>query len=343
MAKRRLTGQQQTRINSIMALKQKRQNKRDQKADAKLSGEAGPAFKGMIIAHFGVTLEVEALDGPYKGQNQRCYKRANVPALVTGDQVIWHMCDDNEGVIVAVCERHSLLSRPDMRGQMRPVASNIDQIFIVAAPSPNTPLNLIDRYLVAAHGCNIEPVIVLNKQDLLTPDHPLIDGLIEYQRLGYRCITLSCQDEESVKQITALAVNKISIFVGQSAVGKSSLINALFSDVNVKTNEVSEATGKGKHTTTTARLYHGENGCDLIDSPGVREFGLWHIDEDTLIGAFGELNQAGLSCKFRDCKHKTEPGCAVTLALENGLISQRRFSSFNSIRESLNEVDMKNG
>ncbi|BCE00895.1 small ribosomal subunit biogenesis GTPase RsgA [Marinicellulosiphila megalodicopiae] len=341
MAKRRLTGQQQKRIDSIMALKQKRETKRNIKADEKLEGEAGPAYTGLIITHFGVTLDVEATDGPYKGQVYRCYKRANVPALITGDEVIWHMCADEEGVIVAVCDRRSLLSRPDVRGQMKPVASNIDQIFIIAAPSPNTPLNLIDRYLVAAYACNIKPIIVLNKQDLLTPDHPLIDGLKEYEKLGFQCLTLSSHDEKSIEQITELAQNKISIFVGQSAVGKSSLINALFEDVNAKTNEVSLATGKGKHTTTTARLYHGENGCDLIDSPGVREFGLWHVDEDTLIEAFSELSHAGFSCKFRDCKHKTEPGCAVTKALENGHISQRRFDSFTTIRNSLNEVEMR--
>jgi len=341
MAKRRLTGQQKKRIESIMALKKKRQMKRDQKADEKLSGESGPAYKGLIITHFGVTLEVEAIDGPYKGQTQRCYKRANVPALVTGDEVIWHMCDNDEGVIVALCDRHSLLSRPDSRGQMRPVASNIDQIFIIAAPSPNTPLNLIDRYLVAAYACNIKPIIVLNKQDLLTPDHPLIEGLKEYEQLGYQCLTLSSKNATSIEQITNLAKNKISIFVGQSAVGKSSLINALFDDVHVKTNDVSQATGKGQHTTTTARLYHGENNCHLIDSPGVREFGLWHIDEKTLINAFGELSQAGLSCKFRDCRHMSEPGCAVTQALSDGLISTRRFNSFNAIRNSLTEVDMK--
>lgn len=343
MAKRRLTDRQKIRISKIQADKARRVSQREKRAEDKLKDiEGGESQTGLVIAHYGVTVDIETLTGSQKGDIVRCYKRANLPALVTGDQVIWQMGKEGEGIIVACDERRSLLQRPDIRGNIKPVAANIDTMFIVVAVSPATPANLIDRYLVAADVSRIKPVILLNKLDLVTPDCELLKWIDEYEALGYQCMKISATGGDGLNPLLKETEDKISVFVGQSAVGKSSLVNALMPDTNIKTNIVSEATGKGKHTTTTAALYHFKTGGSLIDSPGIREFGLWHIDGEQLADSYPELCNLAGQCKFRDCKHLKEPGCAVLGALETGQISQRRFDSYHGILNSLDEVEVRN-
>ena len=340
MAKRKLTRQQQHRVNKIQQEKAKRASKREAKAEEALaSGDLGEETRGTVVCHFGVMTEIEATDG----QRFRCHKRANLPALVTGDEIVWRPGADNTGVVVAQQPRHSELMRPDTRGQLKPIAANVDQVIVVVSPSPETPLNLLDRYLVAVHAQQLKPVILLNKCDLLEPHHPFSQEVSFYRQLGYQVIEVSAKQESGLSGLTDAMANQCSVLVGQSGVGKSSLTNQLVPEANIRTTEVSLATGKGQHTTTTAELFHLPNGGTLIDSPGIREFGLWHIDEDQLLAGFLELAEQleQRPCKFRNCRHSQEPGCGLKLALADEAITQRRFDSYIAIRDSLSEVAMR--
>lgn len=338
MSKRKLTRQQKFRIDRVQQERLARAQKKDQKFEQKLeSGQLSEAKEGLIIAHFGATIDVEATNGNIT----RCHVRSNLPALVTGDKVIWHEDDQGSGVISAVTERQTILTRPDMRGNLRPVAANIDRIVIVVAPSPRTPVNLIDRYLVATAHDDIRPVILLNKVDLIDEAPGMAEEIEQYQQLGYECVIASAKDEQGFKTIQDLVATGNSVFVGQSGVGKSSIIQKLLPDEQIRVGEISAATGKGKHTTTTAKLYHIPSGGQLIDSPGIREFGLWHTSEEDLAKGFPDVMEHAHYCKFRDCSHSHEPGCAVKQAVDKGELLARRADSFIAIRDSVDEVTIR--
>ena len=336
MSKRKLSRQQAWRIEKIQEERAKRASKRDARAEDVLAiGELGPEREGLVTAHFGTQVEVESTPG----QRQRCHLRANLEGLVTGDRVVW--CEgDPTGVIVAQLERNSVLSRPDPYGKLKPVAANIDQIILVIAPLPQPHAQLIDRYMVAAETVDIEPVILLNKTDLLENNPQLqqeMDDLLAiYPTLGYR-ILHTCSLEGGLEELHTALSERVSVFVGQSGVGKSSLVNALLPDAELRIGALSESTQKGTHTTTTAQLFHLSCGGSLIDSPGIREFGLWHMSRDQIEQGFREFRPFLGHCKFRDCKHEQEPHCAILEAAERGDISQRRLNSYRYIVESLDE------
>lgn len=336
MSKRKLSRQQAWRIEKIQEERAKRASKRDARAeDALAIGELGPEREGLVTAHFGTQVEVESTPG----QRQRCHLRANLEGLVTGDRVVW--CEgDPTGVIVAQLERDSVLSRPDPYGKLKPVAANIDQIILVIAPLPQPHAQLIDRYLVAAETVDIEPVILLNKTDLLENNPELqqeMDELLAiYPTLGYR-ILRTCSLEGGLEELHTALSERISVFVGQSGVGKSSLVNALLPEAELRIGALSESTQKGTHTTTTAQLFHLNCGGSLIDSPGIREFGLWHMSREQVEHGFREFRPFLGHCKFRDCIHEQEPRCAILDAAERGEISQRRLGSYRYIVESLDE------
>ncbi len=334
MAKRNLTRRQSWRIQKIQEERTERARRRAERAEETLmGGDLGPEQQGRVIAHFGIQVDVEGDDGLVR----RCHMRANLPALVTGDQVIWRADNQQGGVIVAQLPRSSELCRPDQRGQLKPVAANVDQLIIVFAPLPTPYSNLIDRYLVAAEQAGLTPLLVLNKADLMQQGEysELRDWLADYARLGYRVMHLSAGSGEGLEQLRSALQDHISVFVGQSGVGKSSLINTLLPGVDLRVGELSEATGKGTHTTTTARLFHFPAGGELIDSPGIREFGLTHISHDDLLEGFIEFRPFLGLCRFRDCQHLHEPGCALLQALNEGKISATRMNSYRHILSSL--------
>ncbi|TLX55266.1 ribosome biogenesis GTPase RsgA [Stutzerimonas nosocomialis] len=342
MAKRHLSRRQSWRIEKIQEERAARAARRESKALEELEGgDLGPEQTGLVIAHFGVQVEVEAQDGELAGSVFRCHLRANLPALVTGDRVVWRAGNQGIGVIVAQLPRDTELCRPDSRGQLKPVAANVDLIVIVFAPLPEPHANLIDRYLIAAEHAGIQPLLLLNKADLVDAQNqaPLEALLGVYRTLGYPLLEVSARQGLGMDQLRERLNGQVSVFVGQSGVGKSSLVNTLLPGVDTRVGPLSELTGKGTHTTTTARLFHFPGGGELIDSPGIREFGLGHVSRDDVEAGFIEFRELLGHCRFRDCKHDREPGCALLKALEDGRIQPQRMASYRHILSTLPEPE----
>lgn len=338
MSKRKLNRRQVWRVEKIQQEKASRaQRKEEQITDQLSAGELGQETHGLIIAHFGTQVEVE--DG--QRTRYRCFLRANLGSLVTGDHVVFRPGPETNGVlsgvVETVLERNSELSRPNPYNEIKPVAANIDNILLVFAPEPEAHPNLIDRYLVAAENCDIEPILLLNKTDLINEKNRphFAHMLAAYEALGYRTMRLCSHDESSLGELKEFLNGRVSVFVGQSGVGKSSLISTLLPGEDLRIGALSENTRKGRHTTTTARLYHFPAGGDLIDSPGIREFGLWHMSPEEVMYGFRELRNIAGECRFRDCAHEKEPGCAIRKALDKGEISQSRFDSYRRILQTL--------
>ena len=282
-----------------------------------------------MIARYGK----QALIETRAGDRLLCHLRAHLESPVAGDDILW-LPTEETGVVDALVARRNVLQRPDPQGRLRPVAANIDLMLIVFAPEPAPQANLIDRYLVAAENMEVEATLVLNKADLLKPDDALMGLLDRYAALGYRTLTTH-HELPDASDLTALIGHDTLVLVGQSGVGKSSLIQRLLPDASIRVGELSEAADKGRHTTTTAELFHLPGGGRLIDSPGVRNFGLTHVAPETVFSGFREFSPFLGQCRFRDCQHKSEPGCALTAAVENGDISNERFESFQKIVTTL--------
>jgi ribosome biogenesis GTPase len=318
MAKKTLSQQQARRIQ------QKQQSALD---DSKAEQS------GVVISQYGQTLEIETASA----ERRRCKQRKNLGAIVPGDRIRFTGEHDDNSVIVAVEPRQSLLARPDNRGRQKAIAANLDRIFIITAIKPELNEGLVDRYLVAAESLGITPIIVLNKIDLADEGtlHSLQARMHVYERLGYTVIYTSAKREHGLDALLEALKSHASIMVGQSGVGKSSLVNALLPEVDAQVGEISDATGKGMHTTSASRLYHLPHGGDLIDSPGVREFGLWEVSPEELAKGFIEFQPYLGLCKFSDCQHESEPECAIQQAIDEGKITRQRFESYRRILESI--------
>lgn len=342
MSKNKLSKGQQRRVN---ANHQRRLTPRGEKAEPDDSLFAEPQ-EGRVISRFGMHADVEDSEGTVC----RCNLRRTLSSLVTGDRVVWRAPQQGQGkgIVEAVHERQSVLTRPDYYDGVKPIAANIDQIVIVSAILPELSLNIIDRYLVACETLNVAPLLVLNKTDLLDEEAmAFVDEQMEiYQRIGYSVLKVSSHTRQGLEPLEAALTDRISIFAGQSGVGKSSLLNALldFDALDgqaILTNDVSDNSGLGQHTTTAARLYHFPHGGDVIDSPGVREFGLWHLEPEQITQGFVEFHRYLGLCKFRDCKHLDDPGCALRQAVEEGEIDEQRFENYHRILESMASVKIR--
>lgn len=342
MAKRKLSRRQKWRIEKIQ---QDRLARAERKADRETDGmHLGPADQGRVVTHFGQQVIVENS----LRQRFRCHFRANLAQLVVGDRVLFQLPEDREaenvlGVITALETRHSVLERPDPYGKLKPVAANVDLMVVTVAPLPAPSSALIDRYLVAAELSGIEPLLLLNKADLIeAEDRDVIDELESlYRALGYRFLEASATHADGLDGLRQALTGKTCVLVGQSGVGKSSIINALLPDAELEVGDISATSGLGQHTTVTARLFHLPEGGDLIDSPGIREFGLWHISEQQLLSGYRELAELATRCRFRNCSHHQEPGCALQEAADEGLVSAERLANFYAIAESLEEEDRR--
>lgn len=340
MSKRRLSQQQRSRISQNQAQRHKKLSKTGDEAE-RSAEELGPEQTGLVICHYGQQLEIESTSEGSEGQIYRCFQRTNLPPLATGDRVIWQADGETSGVVVALQERTSLMSRPNQQSVLRPIAANISVVAIVIAPLPEPFPNLVDRYLVMAESLTLKPLIVLNKMDIFDAER---DAAIEkmlaiYQDVGYPVIRLSSKQNLGVDELKTFLALQTVVFVGQSGVGKSSLVNSLRGGMDdeddAAVGAMSAARDKGTHTTTAARLYHLPGSGDLVDSPGIREFGLWHMDEHTIFDGYKEFGPLKGHCKFRDCAHRQEPGCAILKAVEEGRIHKERLESYFFLLSSL--------
>ena len=342
MSTRKLNRRQEWRAEKIQQERQARSQKKERDLSSQAqSGELSSEQQGLIICRYSKHFEVEALEGDDKGEIHRCVSRTNLGTLVAGDRVVWRAGASKTGVIESRLERDSILERPDNFGNLKAVAANIDQMLIVIACEPEPQPNLIDRYLVAAELMNITPILVLNKADLINDTNATqFNTLLQnYKTLGYQTtkIISSRHQPAQLSNLPQLIDQHTSIVVGQSGVGKSSFINALLPEAELEVGELSHASGEGTHTTTKAKLFHLPCGGQLIDSPGIRDFSLWHINVEQLQHGFVEIAKLLGNCKFRNCKHEQEPGCAILSAVEAGEISQQRFSSYQRTKEAILE------
>ncbi|WP_373817800.1 small ribosomal subunit biogenesis GTPase RsgA [Glaesserella sp.] len=334
MSKRRLTQNQQRRIQSNH---HKRINNKEFEWQDDMLGDVQ---QGIVVTRHAKHADVET----ESGEIFRCNLRRTLKNVVVGDQVSWRKGSEQlqgiSGVIEAVYPRRNELTRPDYYDGIKVMASNIDQIIIVSAVLPQLSLNIIDRYLVICETANIPALIVLNKIDLLTEEQraEAQQQLAIYEKIGYETLCLSADTGENIEQLHRYLAKGASIFVGQSGVGKSSLINQLLPEVNAQTGAVSDISGLGQHTTTASRLYHLPQGGNLIDSPGIREFGLWHLEPEQITHGYREFNGILGGCKFRDCKHKDDPGCALREAVKQGKINPIRFENYHRLIESREET-----
>ncbi len=247
--------------------------------------------------------------------------------------------DDASLVVEDVLPRKNCFVRADERQRRNIIAANLDQVIIVVATRPLPSRDLMERYLLAVHSLGIEPLIVYNKTDLeLAPDETangvqVLAHMPDYEALGYTVIRTSCKTAPGITGLQAELKDRTSILVGQSGVGKSSLINQLIPDMQIQTGELSSATGKGTHTTTSTIMYQLTEGGFLIDSPGVWEYGIWKLENHELAAGFIEFEPWLGRCRFNNCLHVSEPDCAIKQAVADGLIRDWRFQSYLRLME----------
>ncbi|WP_345792228.1 ribosome small subunit-dependent GTPase A [Thauera sp. JM12B12] len=291
---------------------------------------------GTIVAAFGRHYEVDTAAG-----RLQCYPRGKKSSYACGDEVEILRGGDGQGVIESLHPRRNLLWRSDAFRE-KLIAANLSHIVIVVATEPGFSDLLVSRCIAAAESQGITPLIVLNKADLAARLPAARVQLAPFRALGYEVIEVSAL--EGAEGLRARLGGLHAIFVGQSGMGKSTLTNALVPEANAATREISDALDSGKHTTTFARLYPLGDGAGhrlpgwLIDSPGLQVFGLAHLSADDLAEAFVDLRPFLGQCRFRDCRHDSEPGCALLAAVASGRINARRWEHFRAIRNEIAEA-----
>lgn len=324
MARRRLTEQQKARIAKIQ---QRRIERASSDAESRLRDTAGrPQHAGRVVVRHGRSLWIRDTNGRLR----HGMLRANLGEVVCGDEVLWQETGDDEAVVVAVQPRRSALSRPGMSGVDKAIAANITQLVVVLAPHPEPTGFLLDQYLVAAERIGVAGLVCLNKADLLdgTGRDAFRERFAHYDPIGYPVIQISAKTEHGLDPLRERLCGHTSILVGQSGVGKSSLINALIPEGDVVEGKLSQATGLGRHTTSAATLYPLASGGEIIDSPGVRSFRQGELSRHELERGFREFRRFLGRCRFHNCAHLAEPGCAIRQAVEAGEIPARRLESY---------------
>lgn len=274
------------------------------------------------------------------GELVRCAVRRRTGRPVCGDWVTWDGKPPSDGVIEGIEPRHNTVTRTDYRGRAKPLAANMDQMVFVCASQPPPDVRLLDRYLVLAASLGLPTLIVVNKADLGDRSGDEIPLAIAESVARHGCAVYNT----SATRVTGLASleralsHRASLLVGQSGVGKSSLINALIPDHSARTAAISTASGQGRHTTTATTLYPLPAGGVLVDAPGVRTLRLGHLDRSSIEAGFPEIASAAVECDYRDCEHGQEPGCAVAAATARGAIDADRLARFRELLAERNRA-----
>ncbi|MDP2878114.1 MAG: ribosome small subunit-dependent GTPase A [Sulfuricella sp.] len=283
----------------------------------------GQLQHGQVVAAFGRHFDVETAEGIVS-----CVTRGKKGGVACGDRLQIEMTGTAQGVIKSIDPRTSLLFRSD-EFKEKIIAANVTQIIVVVAAEPAFYEDLVSRCLIAAEAASLKIVIVLNKCDLEQATRAALAQLQLYRDLGYPLIALSARQD--IGPLRPYLQGETSVLVGQSGMGKSSIINALLPAAQAHTREISQALNSGKHTTTHARLYHLDEHSHIIDSPGLQEFGLAHVNEMDIAHAFIEFRPYLGHCRFSNCRHLVEPGCAVLEAATAGKIDRRRLGTFHKL------------
>ena len=345
MAKRRLSIQQKRRIDS----KQKSKINNDLLSDSKLQLDESSTQTARVISHHGrqIFAETESLE------KIKCKIRQNLGDIACGDYVLVQRTaeskdqaqtntvssDASQYVVIAIKERSNLLVKTGFAGAIKPVAANIGQLVIVTALKPKPNPYLIDRYLTAAENLPAKALIVINKVDLM--DHEtkrLVDELTAlYKGIGYEVISSSMKQDTGLDALSEALSNTTSILVGLSGVGKSSIGKAILPKEEIRIGETSEATGEGKHTTTVSALYHLKCNGIIIDSPGVRDFTPINNSISEITHGFRDVRKFYGACKFSNCSHTNEPGCAMKKAVSDGLLNEQRFNNYLRMLQEFHE------
>ncbi|MEJ1364151.1 MAG: small ribosomal subunit biogenesis GTPase RsgA [Candidatus Sedimenticola sp. (ex Thyasira tokunagai)] len=324
MAKRKLTQRQKERIQAIQ---ERRRKKVETRAEEALEdGNDSDLSEGLVITRHGQNLAV----ADNQGALHHCLSRQNIGQVVCGDRVAWQPTSPGQGVVTAILERDSVLVRPNYSGEERALAANITRLVIVLAPEPPPSTYLVDQYLVAAENIGVESLIALNKSDLMD-DNALASfeqAFGHYSSIGYPLIKISAKFETGLNPLRVHLQDQTSILVGQSGVGKSSLVNALLPNLDIQVGRLSEASGLGKHTTSATTLYTLPQGGRLIDSPGVRSFRLGKLSLQGLELGFRDLQRFFGHCKFSNCSHRNDPGCALVAAVKEGKVNPQRLENY---------------
>ncbi len=336
MPRRRLSERQLERIQTIQERRRQHLAERAERALDAVEAEDPDARQpraGRVVVRHGANLAVEATDGHI----HHCLARRNIGHPVCGDRVVWQATADDQGVVTAIQPRETVLSRPDYSGRAKPLAANLTRLVVLIAPEPEPSGYLVDQYLAAAELIGVPALLVANKMDLLdaAAEAAFRARFIHYEAIGYSTLWVSLRRPESLAALIAALAGETSILVGQSGVGKSSLVQTLLPDLEIQIGLLSRATGLGRHTTSTATCYRLIGGGSLIDSPGVRSFRLGAIDRETLQRGFREFAPHLGGCRFADCHHDREPGCAIRGAVDAGLIAPDRLANFQHLAAEL--------
>ena len=315
-----LTRKQKWRIDKVQSEKIARADKAALKVESQLHDDT--EYPGIVITRYGQRQLIEAENGDLF----QSVSRQNIGFSVAGDRVLFQKTKHDEAIVTAIYPRDTELKRQD-----KLIAANIDQLWLVVAIEPHYEYELIDRYLIMAENSHLPIGIIVNKIELLGNENEMNSDFSHYTSLGYDVHFLSVKERTNLQAFKEQLINKSHIFLGQSGVGKSSLINSLIPDLELRINEISNKSKLGKHTTTNTTIYHIPSGGDLIDSPGVREFQLDELSEHEIKSGFKEFKALSGECRFRNCKHINEPNCSIKIAMEKGEINMNRYQSYLNI------------
>ena len=300
---------------------------------------------GTIYKSTGSWYTLKQVDGSFldcriKGKFRLKGIKSTNPIAV-GDIVDYEIDENSDkitGTIHNIHSRKNYIVRKsvNLSHQMHIIASNLDYVFLlITVNNPPTTFNFIDRFLITAEAYGIETVLIFNKIDTFNDD--ILDEQLfmqhVYEEIGYKCLRVSALENKGVEELKALMMGKVTMFSGHSGVGKSTLVNALEPNLNLKTNQISEQSKQGQHTTTFAEMFDLSFGASIIDTPGIKGFGIVDIEKEDIAGYFPEFFRLKDQCKFNNCLHKDEPNCAIKKALDENRISWTRYNSYLKILE----------